>query len=99
MIPQFPQFKKLVVEDHEAVDAHTRGLQSYSDYNFTSMWAWNIEERRELSMLNDNLVVKFTDYVTGEPFLSFLGKRETQRTACSLLDFSESMGLPPESLW
>lgn len=95
MIPNFPQFKRLSIEDGEAVDAHTRNFPCYSDFNFTSLWAWDVKRERELSQLNGNLVVKFSDYVTGEPFLSFLGTQRPQQTASTLLEYSESLGLPP----
>lgn len=96
MITEFPQFKRLTLEDNEAIEAHTRAFPAYSDYNFTSLWAWDFDGTHELSLLNGNLVIKFTDYLTREPFLSFLGTNEPQRTVQTLLEFSVSIGLPPE---
>jgi hypothetical protein len=96
MITEFPQFKRLTLEDNEAVEAHTRAFPAYSDYNFTSLWAWDFDGTRELSILNGNLVIKFTDYLTRDPFLSFLGTNAPRLTARTLLEFSASIGLPPE---
>jgi len=95
MIPRFPQFKRLSIEDHEDVEAYTSKFPSYSDYNFSSLWAWDVNENRELSLLDGNLVVKFTDYASGAPFLSFLGATRPERTASTLLEYCESLGIPP----
>lgn len=73
MIPQFPEFKIVEVGDREAVESHTHRYPPYSDFNFTSLWAWDTSNERMISELNGNLVVRFTDYATNEPFLSFLG--------------------------
>jgi len=93
MIPDFPNFKKLTIEDSGAIDAITSNFSTYSDYNFSSLWGWDISHEREVSMLNGNLVVKFTDYETGEPFLSFLGKTESLLTTQTLIDYSEAHGM------
>ncbi len=81
MIPQFPDFKHVEVDDREAVEAHTHRYEPYSDFNFTSLWAWDTSGERMISELNGNLVVRFTDYSTHEPFLSFLGDSQTEHTA------------------
>lgn len=93
MIPEFPQFKKLAVEDAGAIDEFTSRFPTYSDYNFSSLLGWDIDNEREVSTLNGNLVVKFTDYETGEPFLSFLGDTESLLTTEALLQYSESKGM------
>jgi hypothetical protein len=80
VIPEFPEFSKLVVDHKETIEAYTRIFPPYSDYTFPSLWSWNIHEQIELCDLNGNLVVRFTDYVTNEKFLSFLGNREVTKT-------------------
>ena len=47
-----------------------------------------------VSELNGNLVVRFTDYKTDEPFLSFLGSNKPSETALSLLEYCAANGLP-----
>lgn len=95
MIPTFPLFKKIEVEDRDAVEAYTQKYPTYSDFNFSSLWCWDINHRREISILNESLVVKFTDYKTGEVFLSYLGMQNNPQTTMTLLNYSESIGLPP----
>tara|TARA_R110000824_G_scaffold401771_1_gene615436 strand:- start:132643 stop:133602 length:960 start_codon:yes stop_codon:yes gene_type:complete len=93
MIPEFPEFKKLSIEDAPAVDAITTIYPTYSDYNFTSLWGWDTQDEVGLSSLNGNLVIRFTDYETGKPFLSFLGKQMVDETAEALLTHSENHGM------
>lgn len=95
MIPTFPEFKKVEVSDRTVVESHTRRYPPYSDFNFTSLWAWDTNNKRMISELNGNLVVRFTDYKTNEPFLSFLGSNKPNETASTLLDYAAPNGLPP----
>lgn len=101
MIPTFPQFKKIEVSDREFVESHTRNYSPYSDFNFTSMYSWNVDDKMMLSELNGNLVVCFTDYITSQPFYSFLGTKMLDKTANALIhlsirdDFGSALKLIP----
>jgi hypothetical protein len=88
VIPNFPEFKKLEWTDKENVEQFTKGFQPYSDFNFVSLWSWNTREKMMLSQLNGNLVILFWDYITETPFLSFIGRTLSIRTAQSLLEYS-----------
>jgi len=44
-------------------------------------------------MLNDNLVVHFTDYTTREPFLSFVGSNKADDTVIRLIDFAQTSNI------
>ena len=90
MIPKFPNFKKLELTDKKEVEKITFKFPPYSDFNFTNMWSWNLKNEMGLSILNDNLVVKFIDYVNGQPFLSFLGDNLVNETVRELIIFSEN---------
>lgn len=93
MIPKFPNMKPLAIADKREVESFTEKFPPYSDFNFLSMWSWDTEGQMALSQLNDNLVVRFTDYSTGEPFYSFIGRRNIDATAGTLLETSASQGL------
>lgn len=95
MIPLFPSFKKINIEDKEAVESHTHKYVPYSDYNFTSLWAWDTNGERMISELNGNLVVLFTDYETYAPSLSFLGTNQTLDTTLELIEFTKALGISP----
>ena len=89
MIPEFPEFKKLKLSHRSDVEKITSQFHHYSDFNFVSMWSWNIHNKVKLSKLNGNLVVIFTDYVSGEQFLSFMGNQEIVDTTAKLISFSK----------
>ena len=104
MIPDFPNFKKLEISDREEVERLTRKLPPYSDFNFVSMWSWDIHSSMGLSILNKNLVVLFEDYVSQTPFLSFIGENAIENTAITLAEFymknygSGTLRLVPEEI-
>lgn len=89
MIPEFPQFKNLELSDKEEVEKFTSKFPPYSDFNFVSMWSWDIKGEMRISQLNGNLVVKFADYLTEKPFLSFIGKNKVPETSLKLISFSK----------
>jgi uncharacterized protein len=96
MIPEFPKFKKLELSDEEEIESITRVYPPYSDFNFISMWCWDTTGRVQISKLHGNLVVRFTDYISDEPFYSFLGNKKINDVAKILLDFSVQEGLRSE---
>lgn len=96
MLPIFPIFKKIEVSDKEDVEKITSQFAPYSDFNFLSMWSWDTAGLLQISTLNDNLVVKFIDYVTKEPFYSFIGKNKVDDTAETLLRFAQSESITPK---
>ena len=95
MIPQFPEFKKLELSDKEEIESFTKKFPPYSDFNFVSMWSWDIKGEARISQLNGNLVVRFNDYITGEPFYSFLGQSNVNETAKNLIEISKRLGFGP----
>jgi len=95
-IPKFPTFKRLELSDQFEIEQWVKLFPPYSDFNFVSLWSWNTTGGCELSWLNDNLVILFNDYSTGERLVTFIGLNEVDRTADILLDFSAQMGLAPE---
>lgn len=89
MIPEFPEFKKLELSDKKDVERFTHHFPHHSDFNFSSMWSWDIHHGIMLSQLNENLIVLFNDYISGEHFLSFMGSKEIVETASKIILFSE----------
>lgn len=96
MLPEFPQFKNLELSDKKEIEKITKKYPPYSDFNFVSMWSWDIKGEMRISILNDNLVVRFTDYITGEQFYSFLGDNKVNETSEKLLELSKKEGLEPK---
>jgi len=90
MIPNFPDFKKLELSDKEGMNSIVWKFPPFSDFNFTSLYSYNTEDDAEISTLNENLVIKFRDYITNEPFFSFLGINNVLETTKLLLQRSKS---------
>jgi uncharacterized protein len=89
MIPIFPIFKKLEQSDKDEIEQFVKKFEPYSDFNFVSMWVYDTKEIMELSWLNNNLVVKFQDYLTTKPFYSLLGESLIKKTVKELVNFSK----------
>jgi uncharacterized protein len=92
MIPQFPQFKPIELSDRKEIELITSQFAPYSDFNFTSLWSWNTGSGRSISILNGNLVILFRDYITEEPFYTFIGSKDVYDTACALIKHANKMG-------
>src|SRR3989344_6982684 len=95
-LPEFPKFKPLELSDKQDIEKITNKFPPYSDFNFVSMWSWDIKDEMRVSQFYGNLVVRFTDYLTGVPFYSFLGDNKVNETAEALLKLSKNEGLKPE---
>ena len=93
MIPAFPQFKNLEIGDKTDIESFGEGLPAYSDFDFVSLWSWDISGKVQVSQLNGNLVVLFTDYLTQEPFLSFLGVHAVNQTAEEIFSYCREHSL------
>jgi len=103
MIPSYPKFKKLELNDREEYSDYVDNYEPFSDFNFVSLWTYNTKDEIEICYLNNNMVVKFTDYETLRPFYSYLGTTSVTDTANELLElaknqgFEEKLGLVPEA--
>lgn len=93
MLPIFPIFKKIDLNDKLDIESILKNFPPYSDYNFTSLWSWDYGNAREVSLLNGNLVILFNDYSTEDRFLSFLGDNLINETVSALIDYAELNGL------
>ncbi|HRH31330.1 MAG TPA: phosphatidylglycerol lysyltransferase domain-containing protein [Candidatus Paceibacterota bacterium] len=96
MVPTFPEFKHFELSDKEAIESFTKNFPPYSDFNFVSIYSWDVKSAMAFCQLNGNLVVRFTDYLTGSFFYSFLGNTKQNETAKELLDFAKKTGTLPQ---
>lgn len=95
-LPLFPLFKKLELEDKIYINKEIEKFPPYSDFNFISLWSYNINNNIEASTLHNNLVVKFSDYVSSELFYSFIGLNKLLETTSKLLRHAESERILPQ---
>lgn len=95
MIPTFPKFKKLSIKDKKFIEKHTNDFLPFSDFNFVSLYGWDTDGETEISLLENNLVIKFSDYLNNEIFLSFFGSNNETRTALTLIGYAKKVGIDP----
>ncbi|CAN5409884.1 phosphatidylglycerol lysyltransferase domain-containing protein [soil metagenome] len=95
MLPQYPEFTKLTIEHKSLIADFTGQFESYSDFNFTSLFAWDTDGSTSVSWLQGNLVIRLPDYMTAEPILSLLGVNNTDEVIRVLLKDHGPMKLVP----
>lgn len=95
MIPLFPHFRKLQLDDQEEINQLTSEFKYYSDFQFTSLWAWNLDDSIEVSTLDGNLLIKMRDYLTGNTYFSVCGKYNLDNTFDQLINFAQEKKLEP----
>lgn len=89
-LPIFPEFTKLDLQHKEELQAIANAFPSYSDFNFVSLFTWDTDGAVLVSTLNDNLVIRFSDYLDNKVFYSFLGTNKVHETVETLLDLVAS---------
>lgn len=98
MIASFPRFSQLDIEHKSEIEKFTAKFEPYSDFNFTSLFCWNIDGTTKISKLNDNLVISLSDYLSGEKIYSILGEREIDISLTSLIELTGKLNLVPEAV-
>ncbi len=102
VIPQYPDFMKLGKECRKDIEVFVAAHPPYSDFNFVSLWNWNTDGSTQVSMLNNNLVVRLKDYTDDKCVYSLLGEnmiRESIETLLRTVDLQGSeIKLIPESI-
>jgi hypothetical protein len=96
MLPEFPCFEPFDLSHAPHMDSALSSLLPYSDFNFTSLYCWNTGGHVACSNLHGNTAVRFSDYLTGRPFYSFIGTSRAEETAEALLSLMQTEGIPPE---
>lgn len=87
MIPSFPEFASLSLSHKKPIEDITNQFPPYSDFNFVSLWCWNLTQKTEVSRLHENIVIRMEDYVTTEIIYMFIGKNEVEKTVENLFDY------------
>src|SRR5437867_2092568 len=90
MLPDFPTFKGLEIEDKRLIEPYIAHLPPYSDFQFGNLWSWNILEKTKLSVLNSNLVLLLYDTFLHSPLVTFIGSQSIPETANTLIEYSKS---------
>ncbi len=96
MINNYPAFTKLDFTHKDFITEFTSRYEPYSDFNFVSLYSWSFENSAEISLLNDNLVIKLPDYITGKTVISILGNQKINQSMSELLSQPFEIKLVPE---
>jgi len=91
-LPQFPRFRRLDLADGPAVRSLTERIDPYTDFEFASLWCWDVNSDTEVSVLDGNLVARFRNYQPGQPFLSVAGATVSRAHLGRLLEFAAAEG-------
>jgi hypothetical protein len=93
-----PIFSPLTIADKQIVKTVTSRELPYSDFNFGSLYCWNIDGSTMLAVHHGNLLVSMPDYITGKPVLSVLGDNAIDETLDQLLEITDTIDLVPASV-
>lgn len=94
-LKNYPDFEPLSSTHGSTLKNFTQNFPPYSDFNFTSLFSYNTDSTVAVSNLHGNLVVRFSDYITNEPFYSFIGDQKIPETTKILLEKMKIEGLNP----
>ncbi|MDO8265988.1 MAG: phosphatidylglycerol lysyltransferase domain-containing protein [Candidatus Saccharibacteria bacterium] len=96
-VPAYPFFKTLSLEDKRFMNAKNSEFQPYSDFNFTSLYCWSGQEASEISLLNNNLVIRMPHYLhSNKKVYSILGTHRIDETLLELLAHTDELTLVPD---
>jgi len=93
VIVKFPLFESISINSREDINRIVAKFPPYSDFNFISMFTWDIKNNMLISQLNNNLVVRFKDYQSDDTFLSFIGDSKIDASISTLLTYVSSNNL------
>ena len=98
MIKSYPNFSALDLSQRDYCIRFTDQFEPYSDFNFTSLFAWNTDGSTEIAMLNDNLVIRQPDYLDSHPVYSLLGVNQMDESIDRLLKDTPKLELVPQAV-
>lgn len=82
------KLKKIRLEDLTHIKQFCSNYEPYSDFNALSIWTYNTKDLAEYCFYNNNLIIKFTDYLTSEIFLTLLGITEIDCTLAAIFNYA-----------
>lgn len=92
-LPRFPDSKPLEVGDKDIIRNFVSQFEPYSDFNFVSMYSWDVNGSAKISELYGNLVLRFNDYITQKPFYTFLGIDKASETTEKLIETAKKQNI------
>jgi hypothetical protein len=99
MIPFFPDFKNLELSDREEIEKITSLFPPHSDFHFISIFCWDIDNTTTISVLNNNLIIRQIDCLTGEKYISLIGNIRIPDTINMIATWLKNKNLPIVFRW
>ena len=87
-------FILLGLEAKNEIESFTSQFESYSDFNFVSLYNWNTENKTEYALLEDVLLLKMADYMTGKYFVTVLGTKNLDTVLPEIKAYCVEHSLP-----
>lgn len=101
---KFPYFEPLKFDHQALIQDATSFTDPYSDHNFLSLTAWNIDKKSLISSHNNNVIIKLPHYSVNDKYiLTVSGNNNIQHTIDHVLDeiipgCEKKLELIPESI-
>ncbi|MEK7602963.1 MAG: phosphatidylglycerol lysyltransferase domain-containing protein [Patescibacteria group bacterium] len=92
-LKKFPDFEPLDLKHKDVLKKIADGFPSYSDFNFVSLFSWDTKGSIAVSVCNENLIIKFTDYIDNSEFYSLLGTNRLEETIEILIKQAKKSGI------
>lgn len=89
-LEEFPKFTRFSSLKRHQYEEFIRQFDPYSDYGYTSLYVWGRNKDQGIALLNGNIVLSMQDYMSEKKMLSFLGTRQVNETADTLLNFASA---------
>jgi uncharacterized protein len=98
MHPQFPNFRKLTLDDREAYSELIAEYTPFSDISFTTLHVWwNLDDKLFFSVLNGNLVLNYSQpFDKASAGLSVIGHHKVNQTVEELFDYLKQNNRAPK---
>jgi hypothetical protein len=96
MLPTFPQFVELTIDDKEKYNALVAEYPPFSDLAFTTLhiW-WNLSSELAISSLNDNLIINYSlPFDRSSSGYSLIGKNILDDSIQTIFDYLRTYGKP-----
>jgi hypothetical protein len=90
MVPDFPDFESLSLSHRQIIEEYLLADEPYSDFTFTNLWIWDIENSVKISKLRGNLVFRLYNYTGEYEVLSINGTSQIEESISELLAYVNS---------
>lgn len=97
-IPTYPKFSPIRPDLRGPFGALTTPFPRYSDFDFTSLLAWDVDGSAGASRIGENVVIRLPDYTSDAIVCSLLGNDDVESAVMRLLQDWERLTLVPEAV-